>query len=160
MKKIITILILSITFALQSFAQQDSINTVNKITETERIIDKYGGQAVQKFNELITKVTPMAEQGFDVVVKLQIAKGIGYLFITIITIIFWFIFFKNYKLALQNQKESGKNDWVDCNRGTPALISLALAVCGTVATPFSLYESILHLAAPEWYAIKEILKLF
>jgi hypothetical protein len=150
---------LFILFTLLSFglyAQNDttSINITN--TQTERVIDKYGGKIADQFNKLIENTTPLAIEGFNIVVKLQIVKGIFNLLFPIFMVTCWFIFLKYYKIA----KNDNHHDWIDGKYGNIALVFLILSIILTLFTPFCLYNGITQLVVPEWFAIKEILNLF
>jgi hypothetical protein len=156
MKKFITILVLLLS--LQSYTQS-TLDSIPNITETERIIDKYGSKISDGFNKMVENVAPMAEAGFTMVVKLQIAKGVAYMLIPLLSVLFWIMFFTNYKLALINQKNENIKDWCDASRGTPAIVGLILAIITSTISLFTIYHGLLYLIAPEWFAIKEILNL-
>jgi len=142
-----------LTLPLFGMSQIDSLS-IEKITETERIIDKYSEKIADSFNNLVEKATPMAEQGFDIMVKLQIVEGILYLLFSILTIILWFFFFKYYKIAKKD------NDyWVDGKFGGVSLILLIFSTISTIVSIPLMYHGVLKLFLPEVYAIKEILYL-
>jgi len=126
------------------------------VSETERIIDKYGSKVAEGFSTFMDSATPMAKEGFEMVVKLQFAKGVAYLLIPIFCIIGWFIFSKNYKIA----REDDPREWVFGKNGSIALASLIVSCCLLVASIPATYHGLLHVIAPEWYAIKELATLF
>lgn len=165
--KTFTKLLLVLFIGLISFTTTAQTEEVIPITETERIIDKYGGKITESFNNMVENVTPYAEEGFNMVVKLQIAKGI-ILLLPLIMLIICIIIFKNEYFRINkilssdnipNHFNEGYGPFCDSN-GTPILyatfISLIL-LC--IISLFTTYDSILYLMAPEWFAIKEILNL-
>jgi hypothetical protein len=149
MKRLFFILL---AFVSLNTVAQETV-TEPQISEAERIIDKYGGQAVEAFNNAVTKVTPMAEQGFEMTVKLQIAKGLVSLLPFIMSIILLIIFYKY-----------PKEDWFDdydgpSPRGIVGIVLIVLILVFILLAILYTGDGILHLLAPEWYAIKEILNL-
>lgn len=157
MKKLLLLLVFMVSFSMNA---QENTTVVEGITETERIVDKYGEKLAQGFSTFMETATPMAQEGFKVVVKLQYAKGIAYLLIPLFAIICWFIFFNKYKQVLINQKEQSKDDWINADQGTPTFVFLFISIVLSIASPFTLYSGITHILAPEWFAIKEISTLF
>ena len=145
MKKIF-ILLLTILSINIGFSQNDSIP---KITETERIIDKYGGVIIDGFNKTVEQVTPVAEEGFRIAVKLQIAKGVVGILPPFIFIIFAILFVRQYKIE-------------DDFSYNPTVLAIAYFI-GTflffITSCFTINTGITHLIAPEWFAIKEIINL-
>lgn len=142
MKNLLFTICLLFTFTI--YAQNDSIIQPSNIAEAERLIDKYGGQLKEDFNNMIKDVTPMAEEGFKVVVRLQVAKGITYLIPTV-------VFF----IALPFFIKYGKEDFDSFQTfivGMITFISFIIAI-------FSTYHGVLHIMAPEWFAVKEIIGL-
>ena len=156
MRKLVTILLILVS--LNSYTQV--LDSIPNTTETERIIDKYGSKISDGFNKIVENVVPMAETGFTMVVKLQIAKGVAYMLVPLLSILFWIMFFTNYKLSLINQKNDDINDWWDASRGAPAVVGLILAIITSGISFFTIYWGLLYLIAPEWFAIKEIIGLF
>jgi hypothetical protein len=151
-----------------SFTINAQTETEEPITETERIVDKYGGQIIDGFNEVIRNVTPYAEEGFNMVVNLQIAKGIGNLLPTILLFIF-IIIFRNEYYRIDNILKSDnipqhmdKRYGVIAEENSTLILWLSLATCILlfIISLFTIYDGVLKLIAPEWYAIKEIIELF
>lgn len=132
-----------LSIGIMSFAQEEE--TELKLSETERIVDKYGGQIKQEFNNLMESVTPIATDGFEMVIKLQIAKGIGMLLPIVIFIILFILF--------MNELNKDKNEDLIITFAIGSGIFIIIAI-------FTTYYGILHLLAPEWFAVKEILELF
>src|SRR5690554_3395803 len=98
MKKLFMLLLMlgSLTaFSMDSDSTQLS-EQPSKISETERIIDKYGGKIAESFNSIVEKITPVAEEGFKLAVRLQIAKGIASLLPLVLFIISVYLFSKEY----------------------------------------------------------------
>jgi membrane-associated HD superfamily phosphohydrolase len=154
MKKLILILVSMLTLNIV-FANSDT-TTVNQPTETEveRVIDKYGEKIVNGFNGLVESVTPMAIDGFKIVVKLQIAKGFTMLLPLLFGIIFIILTIITYKRGV----------WCD---GEPidmvAILSIVLFCVSVIFTFigfFELRDAIKYFIAPEWFAIKELVELF
>lgn len=143
------------------FAQTDSTTLANaaQISEVERIVDKYGGKAVEAFTSFTEKAVPMAENAFEMVVRLQIAKGIGMLLPFIFTFIGWFIFMQEYK-RLDVKYEESRYGPFDEDHITPWLITTLIFSCIiTILAIVCTYNGLLHVMAPEWYAIKDIINL-
>ena len=166
MKKILTILF----FTFCSFvvnAQQTTVDTTT-ISNAERIIDKYSGKIANTFIAGIEKITPVAINGFEVVVKLQIAEGLFNLLFVFINIVLFWLFFKEYnriqKLLRSGNYPRSMNESYgpfDESNATAKLWIFAVLSCFFVLfSPFCLYDACTHLIAPEWFAIKEIIELF
>lgn len=156
----IIVLVLSLNHLYSQNQPKDSTNTKTPertaIQETERLIDKYGGKIIDTFNNVVEKSTPVAEQGFKIAVRLQLAEGIA----CVLPIIFMFIFgrtaFKEYNKLILDEKSPFNNE--DEMTFTLVIKIVSTGLCALVAL-FSTYSGILHLIAPEWYAIKEIIDL-
>ena len=149
---------------------QDSTQ-LNNFQEAERLIDKYGGKAVETFEIVVEKATPLAKEGFSMAVKLQFAQGIAQL----IPLILFFVFLFLYLKTLRNYKnESIKFDMPDTrNRVSTVAENMLInyymtrflifgilgAVCFILAA-VNTYGGVTRLIAPEWYAVKEIVELF
>lgn len=149
MKKLFLFLILILSFTITN--AQD---TTDKITETERIVDKYSDKVVDGFNELIKKVTPVAEDAFEIAVRLQIAEGLARLIPLFMLPLIW--------LILRNViKKSKWRPNGDADNGYAILqIVLWVILCiDFIAFIITIYGAIVRLVAPEWFAIKEILNL-
>jgi len=116
-------------------------------TETERIIDKYSDKISQSFEEGLQKVAPVAEQGFEVAVRLQIAKGTVYMLgaIMLLTLILMTFFYK--PLVKYIHEVSGGSIY-------------GFVVVSFIPLGILLYNGITRLIAPEWFAIKEIIEMF
>lgn len=151
---VLVVMMLFIGMTINAQVVQDS--TAIKISEAERLIDKYGGSAIKKFDETVEKITPFAEQGFEIATKLQFAKGIAYLLVIPFMFIFWILFHIYYHKSLKG----GNKDWTDNDYGAFALCFLVLSLCTTIGAIPALYHGLIHVIAPEWFAIKEILNLF
>lgn len=167
MKKFILLLLLSFTIAT-SFAQDKAKDSTATLSEAERIIDKYGGAAIEGFNNVVAKITPMAEQGFEMAVKLQIAKGVGLSLPLIFCLIFLITFFKEYNRLdkilsskeVPNHYNRSYGPFDESNITPLLIVSAILFLVFVVLSAFTTYDAITHLVAPEWYAIKEIIELF
>lgn len=152
MKKLL--LISMLLFSAVSFSQTKEDST--RISETERIVDKYGDKIISGFNEMVDRVTPLAEDGFRVVVRLQIAKGVSYMLVPFITIVLIIIAHKTYKIAKEDCPES----FPDGKYGGFCVLFIILSLFGMFSSIPCTYRGLMHLLAPEWFAVKEIIGLF
>ena len=143
MRKLITILLILVS--LNSYTQV--LDSIPNTTETERIIDKYSDNIISGFNTVIEKVTPLAEDGFTVVTKLQLAKGIGMLIPLILCIIFFI-----WMISLHKKYNAWSSD--------ESFLSEVLFIVTLILALLFTYNGLLHIIAPEWFAIKEIMDLF
>tara|TARA_R110000796_G_scaffold146955_3_gene263698 strand:- start:4153 stop:4641 length:489 start_codon:yes stop_codon:yes gene_type:complete len=160
-------------FALISvnvYPQQAKDSTSINASEVERIVDKYTGKAVEGFNSVVDKITPSAEKGFEVAVKLQIAKGVTNL-LPLFAFLFFLLLFnlehKDISDILDKGKENGPSRYnynggpfYRENASVKLIIYLTFTVILFIVTLFSIADGILHLMAPEWYAIESIIQLF
>lgn len=146
MKKLLLVLTLILGCVLNLNAQVEQVpDSTITVTEAERIIDKYSEKISDSFNEGITKIAPSVKEGFEVVVKLQIGIGLFNIAVSILCITLILLMIKNWKTICYN----------DCE-----LAATFLAIISIITFPITLYQGIVHLAAPEWYAMKEIIELF
>lgn len=176
---IIAFLLLStIGFAQEQksiLAQEQKQDTTITITTAERLIDKYSEKGITAFNNAVDKIAPTAVEGFEIVVKLQIAKGIANLLPLIGFIIFFSLLYKEYFRIetilekIRDPDNSYKNDSFNRNYGpfgADKNITLILAVnlAGTIILfvmgLVCISYAIEYLLAPEWFAVKEIMGLF
>lgn len=158
MKKLFFILCIFLTG--YTYSQTDSLSV--KETQTERIIDKYSDKIIDGFNKVIDEVTPLAEEGFNMVVRLQIAKGIIFSLPIIFFFFFLYIFIKEYNKIDkdENKKDPKYGPFYEANITAPLIIYLILTIITFVLSSVFTYDALTHLIAPEWYAIKEIIDLF
>jgi hypothetical protein len=164
MKKLTTLLFISI-LSITVYAE-DTIKI--KSSETEQIIDKYGNKIVESFNAFANKTLPIAEEGFKIVVKLQIAKGIGNFIPLIIFIVFLILLNKEYNKIIEITQGENCPRTMSKNHSPfseyNASLFLILYVTGVIIffiiSSISIYRATLLLISPEWYAIKEIMNLF
>lgn len=151
-------LILFLLVGTWMFSQEQNKDSI-PISETERIVDKYGDKIINGFNNIIKDVTPIAVDGFEVVVNLQIARAIGYLIIALFLFIpsgFTAWFFKwSYTIPEGNRHPRNyDDDW--------SFLLVISTVISLITLGFAvnlIYHSVLLFIAPEWFAIKEILDL-
>lgn len=154
---------LLLCISLSSFGQTDSAPPDDiSITETERIVDKYSGKIadnvggvadalIEGFNAGIEKITPIAESGFDAMVTFNIAKGIVYLSPTFILLIIIII---GAKSKLMGEDITGDN----VPTASGIVIGILFITFLALASSY-FYDGVLHLVAPEYYAILDILDL-
>jgi len=168
MRKLIILFLLMFTTLIFSQTTTDSISKPSTAQEVERLVDKYGGKIVDGFNTVVEKTTPLAKEGFYVAVKLNIAQGIGELLPLIFSIIFGYIFIKEYN-RINNILNSDKvpNNMnenygpMDEYNVTPLLIMSLIFTCILfILSLIFTISGIKHLIAPEWYAIEDIINLF
>ena len=156
MKNLIFTLLLLASVPFYAQEKKEEITT----TQTERIIDKYGGKIIEQFNAVIEKSTPLAEDGFRMVVKLQYARGIGFLLPSILFIIFLVLFNTEYKSVKKEIGESDYGPFDEVNITPQLILYLSLSIILFIVACVDTVDGILYLFAPEWFAIKEILDLF
>lgn len=124
-----------------------------KITQAERIIDKYVDKTAEGLNTIVDKVTPMAEQGFEMAVKLQYAEGYARLTIAFIMLILIGVCWRLFRYVQ-------KSDWNEDEEGISAIIILWAAKIGfLIGSLVHIYRGIMRIVAPEWFAFEEIIKL-
>jgi len=125
-------------------AQEESVDITQDITQAERIIDKYTAQVTTSINSIVDDLKEPAKEVFETVVKLQIAKGIIYLFFATICFILLILCCRYYNYLSNNNDHPGA--------------ALLIAICIGGLIPFS-YHSILLLSSPKWFAILELTNL-
>lgn len=156
MKKLI-ILFLSIFCVTTSFSQEEQSKVKEAVTETERIVDKYGSKLAESFSEFMEGAKPMAQEGFKVVVRLQIAKGICKLLFIPLSIFCVWLFYRNLTyITLVEEKDV---DPLDTAYGV-LFISGIVGIISIIASVLNISLAIQMILAPEWFAIKEISSLF
>jgi hypothetical protein len=129
-------------FTLTVNAQDSTTTEASK--DMEFYIDKYGPDVKEGFNNMVASVTPIAENGFKMVVRLQIAEGIFYLLISLIFTLTAIRVSKKWEKILDRDLE------------VPIGIGVSVVY---ILLPFLLYWGIMLVSVPEWYAIKEIISL-
>lgn len=154
-------------FSFISFAQKDS-STTSVLDKTEQLIDKYGAKLASSFMTVIESSKPLVKETFEVVIWLQVAKGIGHILPLVFFIIFIVIFFSEYNKLDTILKSDKVPNYLDkkygpfdpSNINTKMIITLMFSLITFALTIFTLYDGILYLLAPKWYAIKEIIGAF
>lgn len=170
MKKLLLSIVVLLLLSAQMYSTEiDSVN-VQKIEEVERIVDKYSGKAIEGFQNVVESVSPSIIEGFSMVVKLQVAKGIVMLLPIVFFFIFLMLFIKEYTrvtniLSVPREERVDHYDYfkgaMDEENLSPMLIAyLILGMITGVLMFITTYGGFLHLVAPEWYAVKEIINLF
>lgn len=167
MKKIL-ILLTTLLLTQTVFGQVDSTSTEStEILEAERIVDKYGSKIVESFNRLVESITPYAEEGFSMVVKLQVAKGVTFLLPLVGFILCMYLSSKEATRIRNILDSNNVPSRMDIHasifykdNATVQLILFTILACvlGIIAI-FSTVSGILHIVAPEWYAVHEIIEL-
>ena len=151
-KALLLLMFLPIMFNVSA---QNQVNDVGidsiSISETERIIDKYSEKITNGFNDMAKEVAPLAEQGFEISVKYQKAKGISTLafsalFLLIPLIVIYF--------TVKHEKD------LDEEVTTPIFITSILSFVFAVANIIIVgASSVQRIISPEWFAIKDIIEL-
>lgn len=165
MKEILTLLLFTL-FSFVVNAQQTISDTT--ISNAERIIDKYSGKIANTFIAGIEKITPVAINGFELAVRLQIAIGLFDLVGCVLFFICFIKLFKEYNRinAVLDSKDTPsrmnktEGPFFDQNITFKLRAFTLLSVLSVILLPFFLYEAFTHLIAPEWFAIKEIIEIF
>lgn len=141
-------------------AKETVAETHETITTAERVIDKYTDKFYSGVSDIVEGLKGPAETVFKSVVMLQIAKGVGMLLILLPTIIFWIVFARLYpKVHDYFENAHGWTSWDEAPWGVMTIISLVAACALTIGSVFSVYHGLLHVFAPEWFAIMEIVQL-
>lgn len=144
--------------SIVGFAQEQTKDTIIPQTTAERLIDKYSEKGINAFNTAVDKITPTAIEGFEVVVRLQIAKGIVNILPLFGFIIFFILFYKEY---FRIDKLGSSYGPFDEGNITPLLIiNFVASIILFIATLICIQYAIQYLLAPEWFAIKEIMGIF
>lgn len=172
MKKLLlcaALFISSFTFAQKAVdSVKDTTASATPILDkTEKLVDKYGGKIADAFMSTMEKAKPMAKEGFESVVWLQIAKGVAGVLPLILCIIFMIIFVKEYRkidnlLKSENVPKNMDNHYGpfdSCNINPILTGSFILTGIMVIVTVFTIADGIQHLIAPKWFAIKEIIDL-
>jgi hypothetical protein len=169
MKKFLVLLLLLPTLLVGQITDTVVTTKQIEITETERIVDKYGSAIVTSFNKLITSATPMAEEGFKIAVKVQIAEGIVLLLPFLFAVIFMYITYREYfRISnILNTNDADKypryyfrsGPWHDDNLSFLLIVSVCMSAIFVLFAIFTTGPGVMRLIAPEWYAIKEIIQL-
>lgn len=166
--KIFTILLclLTLSIAMPAMAQEIKEDKT-AIEETERLVDKYSSKIADQFNSLIDKSVPIAEEGFRIAIRLQIAKGIVNTLPGVLFIIFLIATTNEYRSIQKVLNSENVPEHMDSRRGPMDdrnvnvifIGRLLLTVVSFVLALFTTYHAITLLVAPEWYAIKDIIEL-
>lgn len=147
---------------------QDSIKTETPILDkTEHLVDKYSSKIADTFISTMESAKPFVKEGFQTVVMVQIAKGIGYLLPLILFIIFLILMINEYKRIDNILKSDNVPEHMDNRYGpteesnvTPIFILYLIfsAILFLASLTFT-FDGITHIIAPKWFAIKEIIEL-
>ena len=169
MKKLLLFVVLMFCTLSYSATKEVAPKTETPVLDkTEQLVDKYGAKMVDAFSSTIEKTKPMAKEAFETVVMLQIAKGIACLLPLLMFILFLYLFKREYD-RIQNilmsdnvpKNMDGRYGVFDDSNVTPfIIIYLLLFVACFIFSMFTTYDGIIHLLAPKWFAIKEIVGLF
>jgi hypothetical protein len=147
-----------------TYAQVDTTDSV-KITQAERIIDKYSNKVYHTVTEIVDDLKGPAKEMFNYVVKLEIIKGFGMLLPLFFAIIFLILIVSEYKRISNILNSTNVVNTFNKREGplhedniTPQMIIYLVSfIFMAIVSLFSTYDGVLHLFAPEWYAVKEII---
>lgn len=168
MKNIFLLVVLLFSTVVLSQEQPiDSLVTESKISETERIVDKYGGKIVEGFNRVVEGVAPVAEEGFKIAVKLQIAKGIVYTLPIVLFFTFLSLTMKEYNrinniLNSDNIPSNMNKNFGPISDDNVTFVFVTYAILTSLllfASFGTTFSGVQYLVAPEWFAIKDIIEL-
>lgn len=137
------------------YEQQEVIDSLSSpvLSEAERIVDKYGGKIADAFSEGLSKVAPVAEDGFRIMVIYHRAEGITVVLGFLISLFFAYKCASGIKEVLDERDTEGRQ--VALIAGA---IVFSIATCVFLVNTFS--WGLTSIIAPEYYAIKEIISMF
>lgn len=150
MKNIFIIIVLFLGFNTIA-AESDSTFYVTD-SETERLIDKYSDKIADSFSNAVSSITPIAEDGFKVMVSLHFVSGFQLLLVVIALTILSLYFIIQFQKHINEKDSCG--DW----GGTKtvffflSLISIIVLISVLVGVPI-----LSKLIVPEYYALKELI---
>jgi hypothetical protein len=162
------LLLLSCLFISTSLLSQKDTSATPLLDKTEHLVDKYSSKIADAFMSTMENAKPLAKEGFESVVMLQIAKGIGMLLPLLFLFVFIVMFNSEYNridTILKSDKIPAhmyaKGGPFEEDNVTPKLILnlIGLILCSIMTFIFT-YDGVLHLLSPKWFAIKEIIELF
>lgn len=150
---------------------------VNQLTDTgtktptldkvEQLVDKYSVKVANVFVATMEKATPVAKEGFRAAVWYQVAKGIAGVIPFFLFITFLLLLINEYNsiykvLGSENVPQhmnKCKGPLDEKNVTLKFFIYLILFVASTAISVFYVYDGVIHLLAPKWFAIKEVIEL-
>ncbi len=158
MKKIILLLSIIVACCINTFAQdttkiQDPFITEAGLEKTDEIISKYADGIRDAFNEGMEHAVPVAKDGFELMVRYEIAIGITYL----MPLLFFIVFFS---MCIVYAKKSEWRKYEIDFEGVMCMILGTVSCIALIITMCTIGEAVLHLLAPEYYAIKDIIAMF
>lgn len=166
MKQFLTIImVIGLAFSAQAnepsldnvgnLAMVDSA-TVTQLSEAERIVDKYSGKIADTFTKGLNTVVPAAKDGFNMVVKYEQAKGVALLS----PFLFFILLMALGTVMTIMARKRDRHDALDTMEGVIGMVAFILAGCAFIVGVITFGDGVMHLIAPEWYAIQEIIELF
>lgn len=154
MKKII--LIVFLTFGMLSYSQvNDSIPS--KISETERIVDKYSDKIYTVVQELAKSLSVPAEYVYKVLVKQSVVESITWLVLFIISIILMIPFIKMSSIIYDWDNMTDKYNNDKSGSLIPSLLSLIIGIIIFILALFNINIIIQGFVNPEYKAIETII---
>jgi len=150
MKKIFVLLAFVITFASQTIAiTADSTN----ISNAERIIDKYSDKAYTTIVSIADRLEGPAKEVFHYVTMKNFAQGIAGFAPALLFLMLFYYYFPTVKKMIKENK-------CDADHGAVFVVGWGLALLALGILTISTFQSsVMHIIAPEWYAIQDIVSL-
>ena len=157
MKKLVFLLALALGLSFQNTIYATTTDSTSvQITTAERIIDKYSGKIYDNINDIVSKLEGPAKEVFHYVTMKNFAQGIAGFLPAFLFIILFFPYWINVT-KIFNGKYDGNMD--DDSQATYVMgWGITLLVLGII-TLFTFTDAIMHVIAPEWFAIQDIIGL-
>ena len=152
-------------FSVIVYGQDTTKSQTPVLDKTEKMIDKYGAKIADGFSTAMEKATPVAKEGFQALVMYQVAHGIGCLVPLVLLFVFIILCTKEYKrieTILSSDKvpsymDRHKDPYDNCT--ISLLVYTILGILSGVLAVFFTYSGIVHILAPKWFAIKDVIDL-
>jgi cytoskeletal protein RodZ len=150
---------------------------VDKLTDTgsktptldkvEQLVDKYSVKVANVFVATMEKATPVAKEGFQAAVWFQVAKGVAEIIPLVFFLVFLFLLINEYNSiykvlnsdAVPAHMSRGRGPLHESNISLKLILYLLLFIASTITTAVFVWDGIMHLVAPKWFAIKDIIEL-
>lgn len=138
--------------------QEQVIDTL-QITQAERIIDKYSEQISEAFSKGVEKITPVAEEGWKLAVEYQKAVGIAEFTKAFGALLIVLLIFYVQRYANKKMTEPDNNEWEGFDIAC-YIFGGILQICLLFYIFSCIVDGVLHIKAPEWYALNAIMNMF
>lgn len=151
MKKVILITLFFVSFV--AIKAQESIETT-KLSETERVIDKYLDKTGDVIESLAEKLKVPAGHVYEILVRQQIVKGLTLIVAVVILAVLTLLSF-----LLLKSRHNFKREWYLQNTEGYWFLFILLAIALLIFLVLFMTTGIPSLINPEYGAIKEILSI-